>query len=404
MRYLSADYILPVTGSPVRNGILVMDDEGRIADLLDPVFSMNIPDQPERYNGFLCPGFINSHCHLELSWARGGIAPGLGLNHFVRSLQAIRSTVSEDEVSYSIRKSCDSMWKKGIVAIGDISNGLSTLACKEISPILFHTFCELFGSDPIHAEAILQRGLSNAAAFSALKRNGRASVTPHATYSLSEELFRLIRINQTSQDLPLSIHHQENEDENSFFLNGTGRIAERRLAFNPGIVPFSGTGKRPLESIAGWLDQNAKLLLVHNTLSQEEDINFALDYFREIHWCLCPKANLFIEGLIPDIDLFRKKDCKITIGTDSLASNDTLSILEEMKAITRFYPEIPLCEMVSWATRNGAEFLGFENLGTFSPGSSPGVVLIENVDIDNLALRQDSWSRLLIPPANASIS
>jgi cytosine/adenosine deaminase-related metal-dependent hydrolase len=196
----------------------------------------------------------------------------------------------------------------------------------------------------------------------------------------------------------LSIHHQENHDENLFFYNGSGPIVDRRKAFNPDIQQFPGTWKRPMESIAAYFHPDQKLLLVHNTVSEQQDIDFVQHFFKQAFWCFCPNANLFIENRLPDINLFRANNCKITLGTDSLASNHQLSVFEEIKTLQLRFPNIPLSELLSWGTINGASFLGLEKqLGSFEKGKSPGVVLLENIDIQSLKVTSGSTSRLLIP-------
>jgi cytosine/adenosine deaminase-related metal-dependent hydrolase len=136
---------------------------------------------------------------------------------------------------------------------------------------------------------------------------------------------------------------------------------------------------------------------VHNTVSEQQDIDFVQQYFNHAYWCLCPNANLYIEKQLPDIELFRRNNCRITIGTDSLASNHTLSILDEIKSIHQYFPQIPLTELLKWSTLNGAEFLGQEQkLGSFVKGKRPGVVLIENADLQTLQLKPETTSRLII--------
>jgi len=153
-----------------------------------------------------------------------------------------------------------------------------------------------------------------------------------------------------------------------------------------------------LESIANYFDYDQKLLLVHNTVTEQQDIDFAERYFKNLFWCLCPNANLYIEKRLPDVALFRKNGCKITLGTDSLASNHQLSIFEEIKTIQQHFPEVPLDELIRWGTLNGAHFLELTNEhGSFEKGKKPGVVLVENIDIPALKLNRLSTSRLLIP-------
>jgi aminodeoxyfutalosine deaminase len=395
MRFLTAEYVFPIMTAPVEGGILVIGEDGSILDLIDPANLDYEINDLEKHAGFLCPGFINSHCHLELSWAKGLIDKGQGLDHFLKQLEVFRKGISDDEVIRAIQTEGDGMLKSGIVAVGDISNGITTVKYKQDSQILFHTFAEAYGSDPAYADWIFNKVSGVYQSFRSLDRNNMASITPHATYSLSPELFRLIADDALENRSILSIHHQESEDENLYFLNGTGKIAARRQFFNPEITPFMPTGLSPIESIAGYFSNEQVMMLVHNTISKESDL-LAGSYFKQLYWCFCPNANLFIENRLPDTELFRKHDSCITLGTDSLASNTGLSALEEIKTIQAHFPWIPLCEMLKWATYNGAEALGFNQLGSFEKGRKPGVVLIENPDMENLCLLPGSSSRLLL--------
>ena len=127
------------------------------------------------------------------------------------------------------------------------------------------------------------------------------------------------------------------------------------------------------------------MLLVHNTFTTEEDMLFAGNQPMDISWCLCINANQYIENAMPPIELLRKNRCKIVLGTDSLASNHSLSILDEMKTITKHFPSIPVSELLKWATLNGAKALGMENqFGSFEKGKQPGVLLIEGLSNDKL--------------------
>ncbi len=396
MRYLSADYIIPVEGDALFNSVLVIDDDGTIEGIYDKD-RLNIPiSEIINYDGILCPGFVNTHCHLELSWAKGVISEGEGLDRFIWQLEKFRKSIAETYILKAIEKAASEMEQSGIIATADIANGIHTLDFKSRSSHNFHTFVEVFGSNPANANAIFERAVQLKSEFDDVFSSGPASIVLHATYSLSEELFRLVA--DAGKDKLLSIHHQENEDENLFFKDGSGAIAARRNAFNPDLPKYTGTGKRPMESIASYFDPDQKILLVHNTVSEQRDIDFVRHYFKQPYWCICPNANLYIEKRLPDIDLFRKNNCRITLGTDSLASNHQLSILEEIKTIQLHFPHVPLTELIRWGTLNGAEFLGMEHkLGSFTKGKKPAVVLIENADLKTLQLTPETTSRLIIP-------
>lgn len=396
MQYLSADCIIPVSGDPCYNSVLVLTNTG----IIDGIYHKNELKggfiDIEHYNGILCPGFVNTHCHLELSWAKGIISPGDGLDTFLWQLEKFRKSVSEKYVNKSIGEEAHQMEQSGVVATADIANRDHTLEYKIKSRNYYHTFVEAFASNPAYSNAVFEKTVILAKQFEEQLSPGKVSIVPHATYSLSDELFRLIAA--TSKYRLMSIHHQENEDENHFFRDGSGPIADRRKVFNPDLLPYTGTGKRPMESIAGYFDPDQRILLVHNTVSEQQDIDFVQQYFSQAYWCLCPNANLYIENRLPDINLFRTNNCRITLGTDSLASNHHLSILEEIKTIQKHFSEIPLNELIRWGTLNGAEFLGLDHeLGSFEKGKSPGVVLIENADSESMKLTPESTSRLIIP-------
>jgi len=396
MQYLSADIILPITGNPCCNSILALNDNGTI----EGIYSKSQPEMAgissTHYSGILCPGFVNTHCHLELSWAKGLIPERSGLDAFVRQLEQLKKTQTDASIQASISNAALEMEKSGIVATADISNTDHTVDFKRNSKQHFHTFIEIFGSNPAFASAIFEKAHILQKQFHTTATKHTSSIVPHATYSLSENLFRLIA--SLGKENVISIHHQENNDENSFFYDGSGPIALRRKAFNPDLPEWSGTGLRPMQSIGSFFDPGQKVLLVHNTISEQEDIAFIEQNLSHAYWCLCLNANMYIENKLPPVELLRSNSCKITLGTDSLASNHQLSIFHEIKTIHASFPKIPLQEVFQWGTLNGAEFLDLEKqLGSFEQDKQPGVVFIDHIDMPNLHLTNQSTSHLIIP-------
>jgi cytosine/adenosine deaminase-related metal-dependent hydrolase len=129
------------------------------------------------------------------------------------------------------------------------------------------------------------------------------------------------------------------------------------------------------------------LQLVHNTFTGTNEIEEANSLYENLYWCLCVNANLYITGNLPNLSYFKSMQAKVTIGTDSLASNRQLSVLEELKTIHLHEPSIPLEQLIKWATINGAKFLKMqEKFGKIKPGVNPGLVLIEGINEHNLLL------------------
>ena len=355
MRYLTSDIVYTSVSSPIKQGVLVVDDEGTIQDVLNQsdLASQNL----EYFPGALCPGFINTHCHLELSHLKNKIEKRTGLSQFILEIVSQRDAPVKD-VFDSINKADQMMYDNGIVAVADISNTYLSFSCKENSPIHYHTFIEIFGSKPENAHSLFSQGLE-------LKKRAQhpCSLTPHATYSVSDTLFKILKEQNKGQIV--SIHNQETQSEDEMFINASGTLLEGLPSFHH----FKASGQSALKSTLPKLPI-APILLVHNTFTKREDIFWAHSQRSNIFWATCPKANLFIENALPTYSDFVESEAKMTIGTDSLASNDSLSILEEMKVINS---HVPLPLLIQWACKNGAEFLGLEKLGSFQKGKRPGV-------------------------------
>ncbi|MFN4233884.1 MAG: amidohydrolase family protein [Bacteroidia bacterium] len=374
MRYIQADWIYTLIGEPVKNGIIAVDEEGIIEDVFSSeTFSEN--RHIERLSGSICPGFVNTHCHLELSHLKGKVAEKTTLPGFITSLQAQRKA-SEEEIQSAIEKADAEMWENGIVAVGDICNSTDTIDQKKKSKIFYHSFIELFGFNPSVADDIFNRALALSESFGVLSN----SIVPHAPYSVSKQLFEKIKLQAQDSNKTLTIHNQETPSENDLYKSKSGAMADMLQQFKLDVSSWENSGVNSLPSVIDYFPNENPLLLVHNTFTNESDIDVATSKHKNLYWCLCPNANLYIENALPDVLLFRKKKLKITLGTDSLASNHQLSIWEEIKTIQQHFPEIELNELLTWACKNGAEALQLKQFGTIEKGKKPGLNLINPKD------------------------
>ena len=389
MRIIQASYILPLNTAPIKNGYLYIEDDGTVIHVND-VAPITNQFEVEVYEGILCPGFVNTHCHLELSHMEGLMPEGSGLPKFVSLIPKLRQTSKVDKFK-SIKTADQNMSKSGIVAVGDISNTTESLSVKKNSAIRYHSFVEQFGLDKNKADDLLREGLKTVKEYRS--SNLSASLVPHAPYSLSPQLIK--RIYSYSDGQLLTIHHQETASEKELFINSKGDLAELFLSKGLDISSQLEGGKNSAQyALLPYLPKEQKLLLVHNTFSESADIEEIETHFTLAYWCTCPKANWYIEKQLPNYDLWRKKNLKITIGTDSLASNDSLCVLEEIKMIQKNFPHISTNELLIWACKNGAEFFNYDELGSFKTGSKPGIVLIE--DVDGLQLTEKSKVTVLV--------
>lgn len=394
MRKIAANYIFPVSAPSIKNGTLLLDDHNRVIKIIDNGGSFSEMEGTEFYNGILIPGMVNMHCHLELSYMKGCIDRLLKLPGFIRQVNKIREENKGKSKEEAALRADRTMFQSGISAIGDICNSADTIEIKEASAIYYHNFIEIFGSNDLVAEKALSMGNSLKEMFCSAGLS--ASVVPHAPYSISPALLRLLSNYYKINPGIISFHNQETADERRLFSDHSGELACLLKEFGTDISGWPAGIRTSSDYLTSVL-QDHTIILVHNTYTDDDDVDLIIASGRDPVWCLCPNANIYIEGKLPEIGMFRRKGAELVLGTDSYASNDQLSMLEEMKIIAQYFPEIPLEEMIRWATINGAKVLQIEDkYGSFDAGKTPGVVLIENVDLNRMTLTNASSSRRIV--------
>ena len=356
MRRISSHLLLTPSGF-LPDSIVDVSPEGVIT-AISTTSRLDREAGVEFYPGILIPGLVNAHCHLELSHLRGTISSGGGFEAFVEGMKA-----AERDDRQNAAESWDmAMWAEGVQAVGDVCNGAGTFALKRRSHIRYHNFIEIFGAaaDPARAFALCDEARAMGLA---------ATVTPHSLYSLSRENFAAAVDCNTGGDNSqlLSIHFMESDFEVS-------SPAERLVAQTP--------RERPV-------------ILVHNCTVTQRDIDIVTGHFTlPVTWVLCPGSNRYISGLTPPVELLHRNNLNIAVGTDSLASNETLSPIRELFLLQGM---APLVKLLSWATLGGAKALGMDDtLGSIEVGKSPGLVLLTGVDFHTMTLTENAHTQRIM--------
>jgi aminodeoxyfutalosine deaminase len=377
MRKITADWVCPVVSAPIAQGVVICDDAGKILAIEQR--DQHDPSTLEHHEGVLVPGFVNTHCHLELSHMKGKVDTGTGLIPFITGVVTQRNA-EQEAIQAAIRAAEQEMLEGGIVALGDISNTTDTFAVKAHGRMRYYTFVELFDFlQEANATATMEGGL---AVYNQLElaSGSTRSMVPHAPYSVSKALFKAINGFNPSSQCTVSIHNQETPPENQLFLDKTGGFIDFYGKFGISLEQFEATGSPSIYYALQHLNPYDRTLFVHNTLTTRDDIRAAHDWSQQVYWATCPNANLYIENRLPNYAAFIDTNARLTIGTDSLTSNWQLSILEEMKTIARMQRYVPFEHVLRWATLNGAEALGFDdNLGSLQPGKRPGILLLKGM-------------------------
>lgn len=383
--------------------VLITNETGRVEATVPRT---EAGEETQELNGIITPGFVNAHCHLELSHMKGRIPERTGLPEFILKIVNERH-FPEEAILDAIAQAESAMRQNGIVAVGDISNNAITAAQKALRNLAYYTFVEISGWKPeiaeprfSNAQKVMEqfRGITTVASIKSpqISTNPlQASFSPHAPYSVSRELWEMMMPHFEGNTV--TIHNQETPAENELFRSGNGAFVEMYKAMQIDQAHFTPTGMNSLPSYFPQLQKAKNVLLVHNTTITEADMDFAAATAKanrqSLYYALCVNANLYIENALPPIELLRNNKSNIVLGTDSLSSNHQLSILSEMQSIAKSFPKIPLSEMLQWATYNGAKALQLDSqFGSFEIGKKPGVIVIENIgpnkSIDKASVRR----------------
>ena len=393
IRRIAASFVYTLDADePIKNGYVEYDAaDGRVLAVGECG-----PDD-EVLPGAIVPGFVNSHCHIELSHLHGKFRKGTGMAGFIDQINALRDWAGADVKARLTQEWMDKMWKDGVSAMSDISNDDSSFKVKSSHKLYTRTFLEVFGSEPDMCEGVM-------ADVTALKSVADAegidaAPTPHSCYTMSPQLLSASSAAGLESGY-LSYHSQESQEEEDLLISGSGAMYENRKRSGMSTPPVTGES-----SLKYFIDRLAAakpapydehILLVHNVCLKQDDIDAAKKVMNNVYWAICPLSNIFIHNALPPVPLMRRNGLAITVGTDSLSSNDDLDMVKELVCIRQNFSEIPMNEILVWACLNGARFLSKEKaLGSLTPGKTPGIVFVSNVD-ENGSFTSESKSERVI--------
>ncbi|MFM7839284.1 MAG: amidohydrolase family protein [Chitinophagaceae bacterium] len=352
--------------------VLITDKEGVILELLPKA---EAGEGVQELRGILCPGFVNAHVHLELSYLKGKIPRRSGMIDFLLAVMGSRQQ-EEAVILKAIADADAAMYANGIAVAGDICNTPHTLHQKKVSSVCYHNFIEVTGVRSALATTRLVDALSLQQQFVRYWPT-QTTVVPHALYSVAPQLLQ--EIIQLPDNQLLTLHNQESVDEQNFLSGQPGSFQRLYEALQLDLHELPPAAAQHWKTWLPALQEQQTLLLVHNVTTTARDLTdlHNLGIRSQVYFCLCPKANLYIGNGLPDVPLLRSSGLPLVIGTDSLASNDELNILAELRTLHQYFPEIPQPELLQWATLNGARALRQEEqYGSFDRQKKPGVLLL----------------------------
>jgi len=322
------------------------------------------------------PGLVNAHTHLELSWLDGRVPPQDSMDAWIGSMMGIRRTGpagGDAEVLSAMVDTVAAMRATGTVLVGDISNTLASvplLADADMSAVVFH---EILGFRPVDPAAMVRDAHTRVEKTS--RRFFPCSVVAHAPYSTSPALFREIAARHEGP-APLAVHLAESNEEMELLRSGRGPMRDMLERLEVWDDAWKAPGAHPVRYMrdVGYLRPGT--LLVHGVHLSPAD----LDEAREARAVVvtCPRSNVWVGGGVPPVARFYASGVHVAIGTDSLASVDTVNLFDELAALRRLAPEVEAARLLDSATRVGAESLGYgSDYGSITTGKRAQCVAVQ---------------------------
>lgn len=368
-----ARYLVPIAAEPLEDGALLVEGGriaavGRFAEL-----HRADADIVDFGGAILLPPLANAHTHLELThfprWAAaGGEAPaGDSFVDWIQHVIRVKRARAPEEFAPSMAEGVRLSLAAGTGAVGDILSWLPARTVLGAAPLRGRLFFETLGRDP-------GRTRPHLAALAALLAAGpvgllEPGLAPHAPYTLSAAHLEETMALAGRRGAPVSLHLAESPEEVAFLADAAGAIAER-------LYPYVGWGedvppparRTPVAYLAGHGGLLPGALLVHGVQVTAADVDRLGASGAVV--VLCPRSNARLGVGRAPVGLYLARGVPLALGTDSLASCDTLSVWDEMAfARSWFDGELSPAQLLAMATRQGATALGLVGeMGVLAPG------------------------------------
>jgi cytosine/adenosine deaminase-related metal-dependent hydrolase len=377
-RVVRADALLPGDEPPIRDGALVLDEDGTVLDVgpAADVLPRHAGAPVEIARGVVMPGLVNAHAHVELSALRGKVSGGHGFVPWVERMMGLRASERPEDDSGAIERAAEEMAKFGTAAVGEVTNTLAAagaLVRHGIGGALFH---EVFGLDRDRALAKLATMNEERAALVAegSAQGFTAVPAPHTVYTTHPDAVRATLEEVRASGGRTTVHLAEHPAERTFLLHGSGPFFDFATRMRFPVDRFPVPHKNPVDVAADLGLLAPDVLLVHLTDVRSEELDKVAASGAKV--VLCPRSNLFIEVKLPPLLEVLKAGVVPALGTDSLASNASLDVLAEARALADRFPSVDRRVLVDMATEAGARALGRPDLGRLAKGRRPGVLAV----------------------------
>jgi cytosine/adenosine deaminase-related metal-dependent hydrolase len=368
-----ASWVIPIASPPLREGTVV-EHAGRIVYVGPRSGAPSGGDDIDLGDVMLLPGLVNAHCHLELTAMRGFL-DGLGFRAWIMRLtSARRAVLTPDMMLDAARLGVDEGLQYGITTFadtGDTGAGFNAMLERGARGICYR---EVFGPDPAQCDEAVAALDARVAEMQARATSlVGVGVSPHAPYTVSDALFRATASFARARKLPLAVHIAESEAESELVERGSGEFAEALRARDIDVAPRARSSIALLETL-GVLD--AQALLIHCVRVNADDIAAIVRHDCPV--AHCPVSNAKLGHGIAPLAALVAAGVRVGVGTDSVASNDRMDLLDEARLASLFataregrHDALTAERALQLATLGGARALGLHGeIGTLEVGKA----------------------------------
>ncbi len=380
---LCADHLITVTTPPLKDGAIAIQDNRIAAVGTRETVRRQYPQMPLRdlKGSVLMPGLVNTHTHLELSKLRGVRPAGGDFVAWILGLIAAKKPMSDDDYAAAAVDGVGRCLAAGATCLGEVSTttaGLRAMTQAGMRGIVFLEVLGRTGAGTGPWMEQVERRVNKARAQT--RPPISIGLSPHAPYTLSEERLRALTPYLQSEALPYAIHIAESPMELDYFLHHKGAIRSRLFpAVGWDDTPVPGEKSTPLVHIAGTGLLTGRLLLIHGVHLSDTDMDLVRQAGAKV--VLCPRSNNYLGVGLPRLTAMREKGITLALGTDSLASNDSLSLWDEMRFIRKGWGDAGIfspASLLRMATLGGAEALGLASaIGSLEPGKAADLIAVD---------------------------
>lgn len=380
MKIYQAQYVLPMSASPLEDGGVVVQDGvivavGRSTDLKKQFSSAVSHDLGEV---ILMPGLINAHCHLDYTMMRNQLQPASSFTSWIQGLNKIKFLIQEEDVIAAIVKGWEELYLWGCTSVANIVSFPNLLSKLPVPPLRLWQLIEVMDIRGSHQG---EEGLQIAESF--LKKNQKNKgdgkikfgISPHASYTASQGLYRGAAQLAQQYHIPFCTHLAESEEEFEMFTKGSGALFEFLKSFGRDM---SDCGfQTPVQALLNNELLPHGALLVHMNCLTGKDRELLASRGNDFFIVHCPKTHRFFERAPFDWKFFQQNEYRLLLGTDSLASNDELNLFSEMQLMAATAPGLAPEEILKMVTLHPAEALGMKGrLGELKVGAFADMIAV----------------------------